>query len=307
MGGYYVAHIEKAPETGRRRFMAVSKETEVMMRKQALEETLKQFEGRILPLDHPITQAVRRITQRIIAASNLGHLKGDFPEPEPPDFWSANSGFSAAEIPHPPTINPDQEWVVLVVNDMEFVNAFAAPGLVCVSTGIMPVARDEDGLAAIIGHEIGHVTMRHSAEEMSQNMLFFPIIGLLFLIGIDPLLSTTVAKYFHSLPHSRALETEGEWAFANLMSRACYDPAAAPRFFEDLQKLEKNSVPKFFNTHPPTPERIATLYTLLSESYNIYNANPECAQLAIRSAIQMDPATLESTVDNLRAMNANFG
>ncbi|KAJ7445062.1 peptidase family M48-domain-containing protein [Mycena latifolia] len=279
LGGYYVAHLENAPETGRRRFMAVSEQQEDYIRKQTLQETLQQFDGKILPDNHPITQQVRRITRRIITSSNLGHLQGDLgPEREQLlDFWSADA--PAANIPRPDTLHPDKEWVVLVVNDKNFVNAFAAPGLVCVSTGIMPVARNEEGLAAVIGHEIGHVVMRHTAEHLSEAKLFLPIVGLLSLLGIDLWVSSMLHNYLYSLPHSRALETEADIVGIRLMSRACYDPGAAPRMFEDLKKLEAGNVPKFLSTHPPTPERIAHLKTLLPESYEIYNSNPECSRL----------------------------
>ncbi|KAF8181942.1 peptidase family M48-domain-containing protein [Mycena galopus ATCC 62051] len=281
LGGFYVSHLENAPETGRRRFMAVSKKQEELLRQQALRETLEQFRGKILPLHHPLTQEVRRITRRIITASNLGHLEGDLSEQETPivDPWNALMDVPGADIPRPSTMHPDKEWVVLVVDDRNFVNAFAAPGLVCVSTGIMPVARNEEGLAAVIGHEIGHVAMRHSAEQLSQSKILLPVMGLLVLFGLDFGLSSLLTNVLHSLPHSRALETEADMVGLKLMSRACYNPGAAPRFFEDLGKLEKGSIPTFFRTHPPTSERIAHLKTLLPDSYKIYNSNPECSRI----------------------------
>jgi len=278
LGGFYVSHLESVPETGRRRFMAVSKKQEELLRERALQETLLQFRGKILPLHHPITQQVRRITRRIITASNLGYLEGDT-DNSIADPWSASMDMAEAEISRPPTMHPDKEWVVLVVDDRNFVNAFAAPGLVCVSTGIMPLAQNEDGLAAIIGHEIGHVAMRHSAEHLSQSKLLLPVMGLLLLLGVDLGLSSVLTNVMHSLPHSRALETEADIVGLKLMSRACYDPGAAPRFFETLKMVEKDNIPTFLRTHPPTAERVAHLKALLPESYNIYNLNPECSQL----------------------------
>jgi predicted Zn-dependent protease len=153
--------LETAPESGRRRFMAVSKRQEELLRTQALQETRAQFRGRILPLEHPLTQQVRRITRRIIVASNLGHLEGEGAA-EPPELiedpWGAPLAEGAGDISRPPALHPDREWAVLVVDDPGFVNAFAATGLVCVSTGIMPIARNEEGLAAIIGHGASHIT-----------------------------------------------------------------------------------------------------------------------------------------------------
>ncbi|KAJ7126342.1 peptidase family M48-domain-containing protein [Mycena epipterygia] len=272
-----ICSLEVAPETGRRRFMAVSEEEETLVGKIALEQTLQDFRGRILPFDHPITLQVRRITRRILTASNLGHLEGDRPQRQQRG-WSTPAGLSA-EIPQSPTMNVSKEWVVLVINDRRFINAFAAPGLVCVSTGIMSLARNEEGLAAIIGHEIGHVAMRHMAEHLSENQMFLPIATLLLFLGIGPGLLAPLTKYLYSFPHSRALETEADIVGLKLMSRACYDPGAAPRMFETLRKFEGEHIPKFLNTHPPTLERIAHLKSLLPESRAIYNSNPECAKL----------------------------
>ncbi|KAJ6562604.1 peptidase family M48-domain-containing protein [Mycena capillaripes] len=297
LGGFYVTHLEPVPETGRRRFMAVSMEQEGLLRQQALKDTLEQFRGKILPMHHPLTQEVRRITRRIITASNLGYLEGDESERTDIDSWSTPMDVTAAEIPRPPTMHPDKEWVVVVVDDMNFVNAFAAPGLVCVSTGIIPVAGNEEGLAAVIGHEIGHVAMRHSAEHLSQYKLLLPVMGLLLLLGLDLGLSSMLTNVLHSLPHSRALETEGKLEYTatcsashltpttadivglKLMSRACYNPDAAVWFFENMKKFEKVEMPSFLRTHPATSDRIAHLKTLLPESRNIYNSNPECHHL----------------------------
>ncbi|KAJ7185245.1 peptidase family M48-domain-containing protein [Mycena filopes] len=253
-GVYYVVHLETIPETGRRRFMVISPAEEKVLGQLAVSETVLKFGHKILPASHPLTQQVHRITQRILVSSDLGHLTGE-------------------------------GWAVFVVDDRELVNAFAAPGLVCVSTGILPLARDEAGLAAIIGHEIAHVTLRHPAEKMSQSKFWLAIIGLLYAFGIDPGISGLAATYLHSLPHSRALEREADIVGLKLMSRACYDPGAAPRVFESLKQLQRGpEVPEFFNTHPPTAERITHLKGLLPQNYEIYNSNPECIQLGLMRA-----------------------
>ncbi|KAJ7669503.1 hypothetical protein DFH06DRAFT_1321578 [Mycena polygramma] len=282
--------LESAPETGRRRFMAVSKNQEELIRQQALQETVQQFQGKILPLHHPLTQEVRRITRRIITASNLGYLHGDLEHTIGDPFADSWGGDSAAEIPRTPSMNADREWVVLVVDDMKFVNAFAAPGLVCVSTGIMPVARDEEGLAAVIGHEIGHVAMRHSAEHLSQYKLLLPVIGILLLLGLDlalllsdehPALAAALARTGNRgrvlMPLAALHLTPPQRTSSG--SNSCPAHAIIPLPLQDLSKFEKSDVPTFLRTHPPTSARIAHLKTLLPESSNIYNSNPECSRL----------------------------
>ncbi|KAF7368562.1 Peptidase-M48 domain-containing protein [Mycena venus] len=283
VGGFYYCHLETAPETGRRRFMAVSQEQERLLHHLVLQEALEKYRDKILPLHHPITQEVRRITRRIVSASNLGYLKEDMSDPEHPivDCWSTLiSEFFGTKISRPPLMDPNKEWVVLVIDDPKLDLAFSGPGLVCVSTGIMSITRDEDGLAAVIGHEIGHVIMRHSAEGFSQNRLLLPLRSLFYLLHIY--LGILTLHVLHSLPHSRALEVEGKWSdmlAIKLMSRACYDPAAAPRCFEDLGKINHITEPTFLRTHPPSADRVAHLKALLPESYKIYKSNLECSQL----------------------------
>ncbi|KAJ7753519.1 hypothetical protein B0H16DRAFT_768856 [Mycena metata] len=127
LGGYYVAHLETAPETGRRRFMPLTKQDEEYFRLKILYARLKLYRGNILPVHHPTTQLVRRITQRILTSSNLGHLEGEQP---PMDSWRSTT--STAKIPRPLT---DTKWVVLVVDDADDVNALATIGLVCIFYG----------------------------------------------------------------------------------------------------------------------------------------------------------------------------
>ncbi|KAF7318822.1 Peptidase-M48 domain-containing protein [Mycena chlorophos] len=278
IGAYWISHMENAPLTNRRRFMVVSKEEEEQMRRQVLQETLREYEGRLLPAQHPLTLQVKRIVRRILTASDLGYIRGEEPKATY-DSWGAAAFIDDEAVPRPSTVSREKEWTVLVVNDPKFVNAFAAPGLVCVSTGIMPVAGDEEGLAAVIGHEIGHVVMRHSAEHLSKMKLLWPIMMLMWAAGIDPLATQAMSHFFYFLPHSRSLETEADLVGIKLIARACYHPIAAPRFFQNLQIRENGHVPEFLSTHPSTPGRIAHLTTLVPESMKIYEANPECARL----------------------------
>ncbi|KAJ7790204.1 hypothetical protein B0H14DRAFT_2940920 [Mycena olivaceomarginata] len=234
VGGFYVSHLETAPESGRGGGSWRS------CRTQALQETRAQFRGRILPPEHPLTQQVRRITRRIIGAA------------EPPalieDPWGAPLVEGAAGISRPPTLHPDREWAVLVVDD---------PRLCECKSGTSRCGTRR--------------SCCRSRRSSCPSWCCSPSSGLTF--G----LSSVLTDVLHSLPHSRALETEADTVGLKLMSRACYDPAAAPA---DMSRLEKGSqVPSFFRTHPPTADRVAHLKTLLPESYSIYNANPECVQL----------------------------
>ena len=76
-GVYYIAHLERVPETGRLRFIDVSPEKEKAMGLQAQQETLSQYQGALLSPSHPTSKRVREIARRIVEGNMLGHMKED--------------------------------------------------------------------------------------------------------------------------------------------------------------------------------------------------------------------------------------
>lgn len=99
------------------------------MAKVSYEELLKEFRGKILPPDHPLTQDVRQVVTRILEASNLGSLKAEptFNQPAGTsieDLWHADAQTREEPVPG----SGGREWRLLVVNDPKMVNAMAAFG-----------------------------------------------------------------------------------------------------------------------------------------------------------------------------------
>jgi len=149
--------------------MDVSPKFEAALWEASYDELSREYRGKLLSPSHLITQHVHRVVARILEANDLGTLRGDKRVPAPtrsmlqsafglgngepeeeavPDLWDPDStGHSMASG------FGKKEWNLLVVNDNKVVNAMAAPGTVVVFTGILPVAKDEQGLAAILGHD----------------------------------------------------------------------------------------------------------------------------------------------------------
>jgi metalloendopeptidase OMA1, mitochondrial len=90
-----------------------------------VKNVMQEYEGRILPQDHPLTKHVKRVARRIITSNDLGRLTGET-KIHVPDSWD----------PLRNVAKRDREWTVLVVNDKNFVNAFAGPGLSSSNTSI---------------------------------------------------------------------------------------------------------------------------------------------------------------------------
>jgi predicted Zn-dependent protease len=126
---------------------------------------------------------------------------------------------------------PALPWEVKVIEDNQ-ANAFALPGgKIAVYTGILPIARDDAGLPAVIGHEVGHVIARHSAERVSQQMVAQGLGGALVsgVLGTDPQTSAQVAGLFAQgllLPWGRRQESEADHIGLILMAsrRGCPRP-----------------------------------------------------------------------------------
>ncbi|BGP21417.1 metalloendopeptidase [Rhodotorula toruloides] len=227
--GYYVFHLEKVPETGRWRFMDVSLAMEKQMGEQAFQETMGEFGRKVLPDSHPQARFVQGVVQRIIRANNLEDKVGGM------------------------------GWKTFVVKDDSTKNAFVLPnGTIFVFTGILPVAADADGLACVLGHEIAHQVVRHSAERMSGMKVFYALALLLSSFGIDMGLSQVLLQFVYSLPNSRRNETEADLIGLRLANQACFDPRAAEALWKRMSAAESDPGVdmSFLSTHPSGKHRI---------------------------------------------------
>lgn len=153
------------------------------------------------------------------------------------------------------------------VIDSPIVNAFALPGgYIYVSRGLMTLANSEAELAAVIGHEIGHVTARHAAERMSQGFIVglgAAVIGAAAGNGAGQAANLGSNLYISS--YSRGQEHQSDELGVRYISRAGYDPRAMADFLRSLDaqsKLEAKEAGKngagfnYFSTHPLTAERV---------------------------------------------------
>ncbi|KAF9035225.1 peptidase family M48-domain-containing protein [Panaeolus papilionaceus] len=296
-GIYYVAHLEKVPETDRWRFMNVSPEYEAKFASTLRSSMKSELASKTLPPNHPISLHVQRVVTRLLSASSLGSLS----TPSPPSPHSSSfdgdimGGLGAlfetqsiagnkkdvAGGKMNSVYGKEKKWDVIVVNDPRVVNAMASPGLIVVFTGILPVCQDEEGLAAVLAHEIGHVVARHTAERLSSQTIAFTALILLQFVGLNFGLSDLIQRIVLELPNSRKQELEADLIGLRVMSRGCYDPAASPRMFERLAKLENKaaSTLSFLGTHPSSESRVRYLNSHLPEAYSVFDSNPECARM----------------------------
>ena len=144
-------------------------------------------------------------------------------------------------------------------------NAFALPGgKVGVNSGIFTVARNQDQLAAVIGHEIGHVVERHHDERITRQMGAAGAVQLLgALAGDYGQLATQgggmLAQTGFLLPGSRAQESEADVVGQRMMAQAGFDPRAAVNLWQNMAAASGSRPPQWLSTHPDPQSRIQEL------------------------------------------------
>jgi len=178
--------------------------------------------------------------------------------------------------------DPGFEWAFNVIDSPQ-ANAFALPGgYTAVYTGLMPIAKNEDGLAVVMGHEVAHALAHHGAERMAQQNMQ-RIVGAGVAMGSGGMdygsqravmgVFGGISQYGFALPFSRKHESEADYIGLILMSRACYDPREAPRLWERMGQQGGQTPPEFQSTHPSPQTRVDDFKRWMPEAIEIYNQN----------------------------------
>jgi predicted Zn-dependent protease len=183
-----------------------------------------------------------------------------------------------------PEEHANLSWEVVVFDD-ESTNAFAMPGgKVGVFTGIFKVADTPDSLAAVIGHEIAHLTEDHVMErarrESRTDMLV--IMGSAATgIGSDVLRQGAAIGL--NLPFSRNQESQADVVGLDYMARAGFDPRATIYLWKNMGAASQGDPPEFLSTHPSDDRRLDDLVKSLTPALVTYNEaqtngrRPNCA------------------------------
>jgi len=174
---------------------------------------------------------------------------------------------------------PGAQWEFVVFDSPE-ANAFCLPGgKVGVYTGILPITKDDAGLATVLGHEIGHAVAHHGASRMSQALLTQAGGQALnsALATSDPRYASAAAlaygvgtKLAVELPYSREQESEADHIGIVYMARAGYDPKEAVAFWQRFAQYNNQhgggGTLSFLRTHPLDSVRIQQLQAWLPQA-----------------------------------------
>lgn len=212
------------PATGESEFSLLSREEEIQLGRQGDQQIVAQFG---VYDDQQIAAWVNDMGQKIAAVSD----------------------------------DPNLEWTFRVL-DSEVINAFALPGgFIYVTRGLLAYLENDAQLAMILGHEIGHVTARHSAKQYTSQVLAEVGLGLggLLFEDIRPFLGAAqVGLQLLFLKYSRDHETQSDTLGIRYASMAGFEAAEGADFFVTLQRLQQQSgttIPTWTSTHPDPADR----------------------------------------------------
>lgn len=243
---FAVTACARSPFTGRRSLQLFPPGQLEEMAAGEYREFLEQNE---VSKDPAVVDPVRRTGERLALAAQVA-LEGE-------DSGELLDGY---------------EWEFNVV-EREEANAFVLPGgKVVVFSGLLPITRDEDGLAIVLGHEMAHAIAEHGNERLSQLMA-----AQLGGVALDVALRNHPAQLRQLfltaygvganvgvlLPYSRAQESEADEIGLYLAAIAGYEPRAAVPFWRRLAKVGGPSPPEFLSTHPDPENRAEELSRLV--------------------------------------------
>ncbi|MCC7460766.1 MAG: M48 family metallopeptidase [Proteobacteria bacterium] len=176
----------------------------------------------------------------------------------------------------------DFKWEYNLIDDKQL-NAWCMPGgKIAVYTGILPFMKTEGGMAAVIGHEVAHATLRHSGQRMTQELGTQMVLGMAGAsLANSPYQNQIMAAMGAGatvgvlLPYGRGHETEADTIGLKYMAEAGYDPREALSFWERFSAAtSQGAPPEFLSTHPGGETRINNLKKNMKAMMKIYNQAP---------------------------------
>ncbi|MDH4048354.1 MAG: M48 family metallopeptidase [Gammaproteobacteria bacterium] len=184
-------------------------------------------------------------------------------------------------------------WELAVI-DQPDINAFVLPGgKISVFSGILTVAENQNQLAAVLGHEVAHVTEKHANERASRAAVTYVGVDIAsILLGGGYSDQTRAANQALGTgamlgvlnPFSRMQESEADLVGLHYMAKAGFDPRESVDLWQNMNEKNKTQVPEFLSTHPSGDTRIESLVAALPEALAYYNEakaqgkEPNCAQ-----------------------------
>ena len=242
----YFTHTETNPVTGEKQHVGMNVDQEKALGLEAAPQMANEMGG-ALPDDHPESQLVRAMGQKLVSSSD------------------------AARSPYVDNFH------FHVLADPQTVNAFALPGgQIFITHALLVQLQNEAQLAGVLGHEIGHVIARHAAEQMATGQLGQSLVTAVAVGASDDqrkgqmaAVAAMMANKMLSLHYSRNDELQADSFGLKYMQQTGYTPAAMLEVMDILKRASGGGGrgPSFLQTHPDPDARIAQIKDYLQKNF----------------------------------------
>jgi predicted Zn-dependent protease len=221
--------------TGEKQYIGITEEQEIALGLQAVPEMLQQFGGLY---DDPEAQAyVDQVGNKLVQSSVAQDTEWD--------------------------------WEFYLLADSQTINAFALPGgPVFITYALFSQLETEGQLAGILGHEIGHVLARHSAQRLAKAQLTQGLTQAVLVVSEGGAQGAAIIGQMVNMKYGREDELESDKLGVQIMVDAGYDPRAMIGVMEILAEASSgNRPPEFFSTHPNPDNRIERIQDAIDKEF----------------------------------------
>lgn len=305
---FIIANLDQVPETGRWRFiMSYYQRPEIglLVKEVAHLQYLLRFQNQILPPTHPTTLQIAAILSRLLKENGKGTLNVDSGNDIDVHIERLKNISHDMDCDDPKDLiysrddykNLMREWNLLIVDDDKTINAGCSYGSILVFSGLISKLHDDDGLAAVLAHEIAHYELGHATERSSVRvMTIFTVLS--YICRLLPITLKSLvfggilARYVYFLPMCRTCELEADMLGMKLTANACFDPHASLMYPTLLAPIEEimldddsftwlRKLYTFTRTHPIGPLRKKALLGTLPEAITLLQSNKNCKRIGI--------------------------
>lgn len=227
------------PVTGEKQHVSLTADQEVALGLQAAPQMAEQFGG--LDPDENAQALVKQVGQKLVVSG--------------------------------PGAKTQYKFSFHLLRDAQTVNAFALPGgPIFITRALFDRLQNEAQLAGVLGHEVGHVLERHSAEHMARSQLAQSVVGAAGVASSDQrgqmaYMAAAFAAQMAELKYGRNDELEADhWGVKN-MAGAGYDPREMIQVMEILKQSAKGRQPEFMSSHPDPGNREERLQAEIKQDF----------------------------------------
>ncbi len=237
----YYMKTQQNPVTGEQQKVSLTVKQEIALGMQSAPEMIKEFGG--LSSDKRMSNYVEQIGGRVVSSTE-----------------AENSPYN---------------FKFHLLADEKTVNAFALPGgQIFITMALLKRLKTEDQVAGVLGHEIGHIINRHSAEHIAQQELTQGLIQATDIASGDPGMISRFVGSMVNMKYGREDELESDRYGVKYLIQSGYKPEAMIEVMQILQEASGGgSQPEFMSTHPNPENRIGRLKEVIVEYKQKYKPN----------------------------------